>query len=112
LELLNSVLSPLEHIMKCVERAWPCLLVGDSGCGKTSAVRVLANVTGVTLHEFAMTSGADSTELLGCFEQVDLSHHKQTLLTRVQQLTAYAANNLLVTRYIIDRFIYFRLALT
>lgn len=55
--------------MKCVEMNWMPILVGPTASGKTSAVRLLAQLTGHTLLEFAMNSSVDTTELLGGFEQ-------------------------------------------
>jgi len=73
--------------MKCVEMNWPAILVGASAVGKTSLVRLLAKLTGNPLVEFLMTSSADSTELLGCFEQVDSTRHVKQLLNRLETLT-------------------------
>ncbi len=42
-----------------------CILTGPSASGKTSLVRSLAQLTGHTLHEFAMNSSVDTTEILG-----------------------------------------------
>ena len=97
LAFLHSMLHPLEHVVKCVERRWPAVLVGGPASGKTSLVRLLAQTAGRKLHEFAMTSSADSTELLGCFEQVDLSRHKKELLARVRSITYTLSASLLAT---------------
>ena len=42
-----------------------CILNGPTASGKTSLVRALAQMTGHTLHEFAMNSSVDTTEILG-----------------------------------------------
>ena len=47
----------------------PCQ-VGASSSGKSSIVRLLAELTGHTLHVLPMSSAMDTTELLGGFEQV------------------------------------------
>jgi len=44
--------------------------VGASSSGKSSIVRLLAELTGHTLHVLPMSSAMDTTELLGGFEQV------------------------------------------
>jgi ABC-type polar amino acid transport system ATPase subunit len=54
-------------MMMCVQMGWPSLLIGPPASGKTSLIRLLAQLTGNRLHEFAMTSSMDYTELLGCF---------------------------------------------
>jgi midasin len=94
-EALHEQSRSLEMLMKCVELAWPITLIGSAASGKTSLVRLLAAATGNQLHEFAMSSSADSTELLGCFEQVDLSAHKRKLLMRVNAITKAISSHLL-----------------
>lgn len=56
--------------MKCVEMGWMTILVGPTGSGKTSLVRLMALLTGHRLRVMAMNSAMDTTELLGGFEQV------------------------------------------
>lgn len=56
---------------------WPVVLIGPSGSGKSSLLHSLARLADFPLHEFSLTSSVDSTELLGCFEQVDLSRRSQ-----------------------------------
>ncbi len=91
--VLHGHIEAMEHVALCVEMAWPCLLVGPassgarqtcpwlccapvlsvrrgSRAGKTSCLRFLAAATGNTLREITLSSSADSTDLLGCFEQV------------------------------------------
>jgi midasin len=85
LEVLHGLLRPLQHLMVCVTRNWPSVLLGPPASGKTSLVRFLAQTTGHTLHEFAMTSAADATDLLGCFEQLDLNRHAQALVEKVER---------------------------
>ncbi|ETN99813.1 type A von Willebrand factor domain-containing protein, partial [Reticulomyxa filosa] len=65
----------LQYLIRCVNHKWPVLLVGPSHCGKTSCIRWLAEITHHRLHEFAMTPEIESSELLGCFEQVDILRH-------------------------------------
>jgi len=44
-----------------------------------------------------MTSSADSTELLGCFEQMDMSRHCQNLLSQVELSTNTISSKLVCT---------------
>lgn len=44
--------------------------VGPKSCGKTSLVRLAAELTGNKLDVMAMNSATDTTELLGGYEQV------------------------------------------
>ena len=69
--LLQSFLNPLENIMKCIEMNYLTIINGPSACGKTSVVRLVAQMTGNMLSEFSMSSSTDTVELLGGFEQVD-----------------------------------------
>lgn len=48
-----------------------CILVGASGCGKTSIVRTAAQLVGRPLTELALTGGTDTADLLGGFEQLE-----------------------------------------
>jgi midasin len=74
LRLLPKMLQPLSHLTKCVEMGWMCILSGPAASGKTSLVRLLAQLAGRTLHEFAMNSSVDTTEILGKFHL--FSNHK------------------------------------
>ena len=47
--------------------------VGGNSAGKVSTVQCLAQLTGHKLEEFPMNSETDTTELLGGFEQVQLT---------------------------------------
>lgn len=70
LAVMQGQLSALETVARCVQRRWMSILLGGPASGKTSLVRTLAQLTGNALHEYALTSASDTTELLGCFEQV------------------------------------------
>jgi midasin len=94
--LLNQYLKPMEHLMHCVLLKWPALLVGPSGSGKTSMVRILASLTGHTLHELGLSTGTDATELLGCFEQVDLLSRVENVLAQLTVLARHVQQLLLL----------------
>ncbi|KAI8840117.1 P-loop containing nucleoside triphosphate hydrolase protein [Chytriomyces cf. hyalinus JEL632] len=80
LEILSSQLSVLESLIKCVEMSWMAILSGSTSSGKTSMVRLLAKLAGQQLDEFSMNSGIDAVELLGGFEQVDLTRREQSII--------------------------------
>jgi midasin (ATPase involved in ribosome maturation) len=82
--ILQGALNALENVMKCVDKGWMAILSGPAASGKTSLVRLLANLTGNRLREFSMNSSIDTTELLGGFEQIDLQRHKRGILTNVR----------------------------
>ncbi|KAF9194234.1 AAA ATPase midasin [Haplosporangium sp. Z 11] len=96
LHLLQSLLSPLEGLMKCVEVNWMAILTGPSSSGKTSIVRLLANLTGNKLEEFSMNSGVDTMELLGGFEQVDVARHQEHIVFGLSRLANRVTREMLV----------------
>ncbi|WWC86817.1 uncharacterized protein L201_001696 [Kwoniella dendrophila CBS 6074] len=78
----NSTIDiPLQHhhldiaqsVLKGIELGWLIILAGDCGIGKRALVRGLAEGAGRELGEFAMHPGVDTSEILGSFEQQDVS---------------------------------------
>ncbi|WWD21566.1 hypothetical protein CI109_106052 [Kwoniella shandongensis] len=61
-----------QSVLKAIELGWLVILAGESGVGKRSLVRGLAEGAGRDLGEFAMHPGVDTSEILGSFEQQDL----------------------------------------
>lgn len=96
LALLPSQLPVLESLAECAARGWMCLLVGPAAGGKTAAVRSLAALAGQPLLELSLTSGTDTSDLLGGFEQVEPARKVQELGREAQALLAAAAELLLV----------------
>ncbi|KAG0022720.1 AAA ATPase midasin [Entomortierella chlamydospora] len=96
LHLLQSFLSPLESLMKCVEVNWMAILTGPASSGKTSIVRLLANLTGNKLEEFSMNSGVDTMELLGGFEQVDVARHQEHIMFGLSRLASRISREMLL----------------
>ncbi|CEP09720.1 hypothetical protein [Parasitella parasitica] len=94
--VLQSFLSPLESLMKCVELSWMAIITGPSASGKTSLVRLLSKMTGHRLEEFAMNNSVDTMELLGGFEQVDLNRHRQVVMDTLHDMINAASKNLLM----------------
>jgi midasin len=78
-----------ESVLKSVEMGWLVILAGDSGGGKRSLIRAIAEGAGRTLGEFAMHPGVDTSELLGSFEQQDVGrlsdHAFAAILSLVEQ---------------------------
>ncbi|PHT84114.1 hypothetical protein T459_12557 [Capsicum annuum] len=69
LKILPGFRNSLEAVAHCVKNQWLCLLVGPASSGKTSLVRLLAQLTGNVLNELNLSSATDISELLGSFEQ-------------------------------------------
>ncbi len=55
----------LERIAVCIEMDEPVLLIGETGCGKTSAIQLIARYIGKTLTVINMSQQSESTDLLG-----------------------------------------------
>ena len=51
-----------------------CLLVGETGTGKTTAVQEIASLLNKPLHIFNMNQNTDSADLFGGFKPVDLKY--------------------------------------
>ncbi|KAI8073967.1 hypothetical protein BC940DRAFT_267177 [Gongronella butleri] len=88
--LLQSFLAPMASLIDCVNAGWMAIVTGPSASGKTSLVRLLSNLTGHRLEEFAMNNSVDTMELLGGFEQVDLNRHRQVILDQLRRMTQRA----------------------
>lgn len=63
----------LESALRSVNENIPFIIAGPSNAGKTELIRFLANAAGVKLSEFAMNSDIDSMDILGGYEQVDVT---------------------------------------
>ncbi|XP_019425404.1 PREDICTED: midasin isoform X2 [Lupinus angustifolius] len=83
--ILPEICQSLEAAAQCVERQWLCILVGPSCSGKTSLIRLLANLTGNILNEINLSSASDISELLGCFEQYDALRHLRSVIAQLER---------------------------
>ena len=85
-----------EALASCVRMGWMGILIGPPASGKTTMVRALAGATGNVLREVAVTSDTDTTDLLGCFEQVDLQRRRRAFLAAVRSSLAALSRRLLL----------------
>lgn len=85
LKILTGLRHSLEAITRCVKHQWLCILVGPPASGKTSLVRLLAELTGNVLNELNLSSASDISEILGSFEQYNASHHYHLVVARVER---------------------------
>jgi len=69
--LMRCQLGAVEGLSHCLQHGWLSILVGASGTGKTSVIRLLAELSAVALTEFYLSPETDTLELLGSFEQTD-----------------------------------------
>ncbi|KAG8091817.1 hypothetical protein GUJ93_ZPchr0012g21118 [Zizania palustris] len=84
LNILPGTLHSLEAAMHCIDHGWLCILVGQNSSGKTSLIRLLAQLSGNTLNEVNLSSATDVSELLGCFEQYNFFRHYKVVLSQVE----------------------------
>ncbi|KAH6793247.1 hypothetical protein C2S52_003724 [Perilla frutescens var. hirtella] len=85
LKILPGLRHSLEAIACCVKHQWLCILVGPPASGKTSLVRLLAELTGNVLNELNLSSASDISEILGSFEQYNASRHYQLVVAQVER---------------------------
>lgn len=73
-----------ESAVRCVSNNWPLILVGPSNSGKTDLVRYLAAVLGSEVDIFSMNSDVDSMDILGGYEQVDITRKIASLVENLK----------------------------
>lgn len=83
LQFLSATTPYLYSMMSCIQMKWMPILVGKSGCGKTESVRLLAQLMGKQLEEISMNHTYDAGDLLGGFEQVDITHLEFSIVERL-----------------------------
>ncbi|KAL0354508.1 UNVERIFIED_CONTAM: Midasin [Sesamum radiatum] len=83
--LLDELNLAPQSVLECVKHQWLCILVGPPSSGKTSMVRLLAELTGNVLNELNLSSATDISELLGCFEQHNASRHYHLAIAQVER---------------------------
>uniref|UniRef100_A0A915IPF4 Midasin n=1 Tax=Romanomermis culicivorax TaxID=13658 RepID=A0A915IPF4_ROMCU len=86
--LLRSTLNPMRSLMHCIESKNLAILVGEPGSGKSILVENLAKICNRRLRTFYLTSDTDSSDLLGCFEQVLDGGCKKSLVKVVQSVSS------------------------
>ncbi|SJM84125.1 related to Midasin [Zygosaccharomyces bailii] len=62
-----------ESALRSIKNNWPLILVGPSNSGKTGIINFLASIIGASVATFSMNSEVDSMDILGGYEQMDLS---------------------------------------
>eukprot|EP01043_Picozoa_sp_COSAG02_P021158 COSAG02_NODE_1067_length_14816_cov_16.863219_1_plen_4938_part_11 len=95
-ELLQQQMNTVEAVLKAIEMRWLTILVGDSGSGKTSIIRLLAQLSGNDLYEYTISDAADTSEFLGCFEQVDPSKAMQNAIRQLKIAAEECAERLVL----------------
>lgn len=62
----------IEKIATCLMHGESCLLVGDTGCGKTTIAQHVAELFGKKLHVYNLSQGSDAMDLVGGYKPVDM----------------------------------------
>lgn len=73
----------IESAIDCIKHNLPLILVGPSNAGKTELARYIAQTFGANLKEFAMNSDVDSMDILGGYEQVDMTRNVTDFITKL-----------------------------
>ncbi|GJE88492.1 midasin [Phanerochaete sordida] len=83
--ILQGQLSALESLGASVANGWLSILTGPRGSGKTSLIRLVADLMGKNLQEISVNNATDASDILGSFEEVDSRVRVQKLLQVMQQ---------------------------
>ncbi|XP_056176640.1 midasin isoform X2 [Syzygium oleosum] len=84
LKIVPGIRQNLEAAADCVKYQWLCILIGPSSSGKTSLIRILAQLTGNALNELNLSSATDISELLGCFEQYSIFRNLRYVASQIE----------------------------
>lgn len=69
--ILQSHDVALESMMTGIVNGWLTIVTGPRESGKTTLIRLLANLTGRRLHEISVNNATDAADILGGFEEAD-----------------------------------------
>ncbi|KAF9620662.1 hypothetical protein IFM89_013962 [Coptis chinensis] len=93
-----------EVVKLYAEHQWLCILVGPSASGKSSVVRLLADLTGNVLNELNLSSATDISELLGCSEQYNAFRSFRSAITQVERyIDEYCSLSLELEDIVLER---------
>lgn len=100
---LQSNSSLIESSVLAIQNNWPLIFVGPSNSGKTELVRYLSTIAGAKVVEFSMNSDIDSMDILGGYEQVDLTRRVTFIVDQlISVLKTGLASHLRSTNEIFD----------
>ena len=80
--ILQVHLPWIEAMGVALQQGWLTIISGPPSSGKTSLVRVMAELTGNPLQEVSVHYATDTTDILGSYEQVDGNFRAFDLLRR------------------------------
>jgi len=79
--ITNHTLRLMEAVGVCIQENEPVLLVGETGCGKTTVLQQMAKLSGQELIVQNLSLQTDSTDLLGGYRPLEM----QFVATKVYQ---------------------------
>lgn len=92
----SSHLRALQSLMLCVHQAWPVVLAGSPGTGKTTLIERLAASVGAETVTLAMSAETDALDLIGGYEQYDPHRLSAQALSELRSRGDYLAKLALV----------------
>ncbi|KAL9091512.1 MAG: hypothetical protein Q9159_001371 [Coniocarpon cinnabarinum] len=72
MRMSGPILPILESMMICIQHRWPLLLVGHAQSGKIEAVTSIGRAVGAQVKAISMSTDIDTSDLIGCFDHVDV----------------------------------------
>ncbi|PWN31683.1 uncharacterized protein FA14DRAFT_162613 [Meira miltonrushii] len=97
-------LAVAQALGECIQLAWPAILVGKGGAGKSSLVRKMAQLMGKPLQEVRLNGGTDAIDIVGGFEQVDSRQGRSDILMELKNLIDAGKQNCLAMTEQQDQF--------
>ncbi len=85
--ILQVHLPWIEAMGVALQKGWLVIISGPPDSGKTSLVRVVAELTGNLLQEISINQATDTTDILGSYEQVDGNFRGLSLVRRALLLS-------------------------
>ncbi|KAI9508874.1 midasin nuclear AAA ATPase [Russula earlei] len=85
--ILQAHLPSLEAMGVALQQGWLVIISGPPNSGKTSLVRVMAELGGNPLQEISINHATDTTDILGSYEQVDSNFRALSLVRRTLLLS-------------------------
>lgn len=82
---INCNLRVVESALFSIQNSWPCLLVGRSGCGKSSLLFQIASKVGADIVNLSLNADTDTMDLIGGYEQVNIERDNVHILKRLKK---------------------------
>ena len=98
--MTDEVLRTLESVGRAIQMAEPCLLVGETGTGKTALVQHLAALTHTKIHVVNLSQQSEAGDLLGGYKPMSLRSLAAPMLDSFEQLFGLTFSKKRNQRYI------------